>query len=156
MRKYSTLRFKPLGRDRFYNRYYYLDNIGSGYSHGSGKLFVQSPSTADLLILLERDRPETYQHDNKSDNHAPNSNKSNGVLTTSTTINSSVTNQDKKSSSSSTLSCGHGGGLKFVCQLMEHQGLADKATLLKEKIHDMINGTDYEWWEAFDDPDTVK
>ncbi|CAO3617443.1 unnamed protein product [Cunninghamella echinulata] len=155
MRKYSTLRFKPLGRDRFYNRYYYLDNIGSGYSHGSGKLFVQSPSTADLLMLLERDRPETYQSDNKNEINTLNSNKSNGVLTTSATVNSPVTSQDKKSSSSSTLSCGHGGGLKFVCQLMEHQGLADKATLLKEKIHDMINGTDYEWWEAFDDPDTL-
>ncbi|RCH79542.1 hypothetical protein CU097_001680, partial [Rhizopus azygosporus] len=28
LRKYSTHRIKPLGRDKFYNRYYYLDDIG--------------------------------------------------------------------------------------------------------------------------------
>lgn len=146
MRKYSTLRFKPLGRDKFYNRYYYLDNIGSGYSHGSGKLFVQSPSTGDLLTLLERDNPESYQ--NKRDNLNTATNSNNGILTSSSSMNSS--------SSSVISACGYGGGLKFVCQLMKHQGLSDKAELLEEKIHDMINGIDFEWWEAFDEPDTVK
>lgn len=59
MRKYSTHRIKPLGRDKFYNRYYYLDDIGGTLVHGSGKLFVQCPSDTDLLNLKERDEKET-------------------------------------------------------------------------------------------------
>jgi hypothetical protein len=59
MRKYSNHRIKPLGRDKFYNRYYYLDDIGGTLLHGSGKLFVQSPSDTDLMVLLERDAVES-------------------------------------------------------------------------------------------------
>jgi bromodomain adjacent to zinc finger domain protein 1A len=59
MRKYSNHRLKPLGRDKFYNRYYYLDDVGGTLLHGSGKLFVQSPSDTDLMILLERDSIES-------------------------------------------------------------------------------------------------
>ncbi|KAI8373223.1 ATP-utilizing chromatin assembly and remodelling N-terminal-domain-containing protein [Radiomyces spectabilis] len=59
MRKYTTLRIKPLGRDKFYNRYYYMDNIGGASAHGTGKLFIQSPSEIDLLLLMERDEPKT-------------------------------------------------------------------------------------------------
>lgn len=55
MRKYSVNRIKPLGRDKFYNRYYYLDDIGGTLVHGSGKLYVQSPSDTDLMVLQERD-----------------------------------------------------------------------------------------------------
>ncbi|SAL98350.1 hypothetical protein [Absidia glauca] len=114
MRKYSTLRVKPLGRDRFYNRYYYLDNIGGGQHHGSGKLFVQSPSITDLSMLL--------------------------------------TETETPTDAAATSLCGHGGGLRFICQLMKHQGLADKALLLE-------NGIDgeppLEWWESFDDPDSL-
>ncbi|KAI9362262.1 ATP-utilizing chromatin assembly and remodelling N-terminal-domain-containing protein [Pilaira anomala] len=58
MRKYSTHRIKPLGRDKFYNRYYYLDDIGGTLMHGSGKLFVQCPSDTDLLNLKERDQKD--------------------------------------------------------------------------------------------------
>lgn len=55
MRKYSVNRIKPLGRDKFYNRYYYLDDIGGTLVHGSGKLYIQSPSDTDLMVLQERD-----------------------------------------------------------------------------------------------------
>jgi bromodomain adjacent to zinc finger domain protein 1A len=59
MRKYSNHRIKPLGRDKFYNRYYYLDDIGGTLVHGSGKLFVQCPSDTDLINLQERDFVES-------------------------------------------------------------------------------------------------
>ncbi|KAI8977537.1 hypothetical protein BDF20DRAFT_821688 [Mycotypha africana] len=55
MRKYNTLRVRPLGKDRFYNRYYYLDNIGIANTYGSGRLFVNSPSDGDIQLLMERD-----------------------------------------------------------------------------------------------------
>lgn len=51
-----TLRVKPLGRDRFYNRYIYLDNIGTADTYGTGRLYIQSPSEIDIQILRERDR----------------------------------------------------------------------------------------------------
>ncbi|KAG0174583.1 hypothetical protein DFQ28_005738 [Apophysomyces sp. BC1034] len=63
MRRYSTLRIKPLGRDKFYNRYFYLDNIGGASSHGSGRLYVQSPNEIDLMTLMERDEPEPISTD---------------------------------------------------------------------------------------------
>lgn len=56
MKKYMTLRVKPLGRDRFYNRYIYLDNIGTADTYGTGRLYIQSPSEIDIQILRERDR----------------------------------------------------------------------------------------------------
>lgn len=125
MRKYSTLRVKPLGRDRFYNRYYYLDNIGGGHSHGSGKLFVQSPSMADLSMLVTPTKPNTDE-------------------------------TPTDAAAAATSLCGHGGGLRFFCQLMRHQGLADKASLLEHGIDGIINGGDpLEWWESFNDPDSV-
>ncbi|KAF7732000.1 hypothetical protein EC973_007105 [Apophysomyces ossiformis] len=59
MRRYSTLRIKPLGRDKFFNRYFYLDNIGGGSTHGSGRLYIQSPSEIDLMTLRGREEPES-------------------------------------------------------------------------------------------------
>lgn len=56
MRKYMTLRIRPLGRDRFYNRYIYLDNIGTSETYGTGRLYVQSPSEIDIQMMLERER----------------------------------------------------------------------------------------------------
>lgn len=58
MRRYATLRVRSLGRDRFYNKYYYFDNIGGSCIHGTGRLYVQSPSEADLIALTSRDDPE--------------------------------------------------------------------------------------------------
>ncbi|KAI7906927.1 uncharacterized protein BX663DRAFT_494236 [Cokeromyces recurvatus] len=63
MRKYNNHRIKPLGRDKFYNRYYYLDDIGGTLLHGSGRLFVQSPSDTDLMVLQERDSIESIDLD---------------------------------------------------------------------------------------------
>ncbi|KAG1053790.1 hypothetical protein G6F43_004152 [Rhizopus delemar] len=55
MRRYMTLRIRPLGKDRFYNQYMYFDNIGVSNTYGSGRLYVQSPSDADIQLLMERD-----------------------------------------------------------------------------------------------------
>ncbi|KAG1451798.1 hypothetical protein G6F56_007990 [Rhizopus delemar] len=55
MRRYMTLRIRPLGKDRFYNQYLYLDNIGVSNTCGSGRLYVRSPSDADIQLLMERD-----------------------------------------------------------------------------------------------------
>ena len=57
MRKYTTLRIRPLGKDRFYNRYHYLDNIGTSSTYGTGRLYVQGPSDVDIQMIRERDRP---------------------------------------------------------------------------------------------------
>ncbi|KAI8333471.1 ATP-utilizing chromatin assembly and remodelling N-terminal-domain-containing protein [Chlamydoabsidia padenii] len=133
MRKYNTLRLKPLGRDKFYNRYYYLDNIGGGCLHGSGKLFVQSPSPADLAVILASD----IKKDPSTTLTAPTEMKSSSIATGKNTVASL---------------CGHGGGLQFLCSLMEHQGLPDKAALLKTDIDRMVGNDQLEWWESFDDP----
>ncbi|KAI9271320.1 hypothetical protein BY458DRAFT_509658 [Sporodiniella umbellata] len=55
MRRYMTLRIRPLGKDRFYNQYMYLDNIGVSNTYGSGRLYVRSPSDTDIQLLMERD-----------------------------------------------------------------------------------------------------
>lgn len=54
MRRCGTLRFKPLGRDRYYNRYYFFDQVGGGIGHGTGRLYVQGPSDGDMLVMRER------------------------------------------------------------------------------------------------------
>ena len=45
-RKYALPRILPLGRDRFYNKYYYTDCIGVavGEKYGTGRIFVASKS----------------------------------------------------------------------------------------------------------------
>ncbi|KAI9249889.1 hypothetical protein BY458DRAFT_445156, partial [Sporodiniella umbellata] len=60
LRKYNTHRIKPLGRDKFFNRYYYLDDIGGTLLNGTGRLFVQCPSDTDLILIQERDRVESF------------------------------------------------------------------------------------------------
>ncbi|RCH97679.1 hypothetical protein CU098_002438, partial [Rhizopus stolonifer] len=55
MRRYMTLRIRPLGKDRFNNRYYYLDNVGISNTCGSGRLYVHSPSDGDIQLMMERD-----------------------------------------------------------------------------------------------------
>lgn len=50
-----TLRIRPLGKDRFHNRYIYLDNVGVANTHGSGRLYVNSPSDGDIQMMMERD-----------------------------------------------------------------------------------------------------
>ncbi|CAG8824079.1 18433_t:CDS:2, partial [Gigaspora rosea] len=56
-RKYALPRILPLGRDRFYNKYYYTDCIGVavGEKYGTGRIFVETPSTYDLQIMTEKE-----------------------------------------------------------------------------------------------------
>lgn len=55
MRRYMTLRIRPLGKDRFNNRYIYLDNVGVSNTYGSGRLYVSSPTDIDIQMMMERD-----------------------------------------------------------------------------------------------------
>ncbi|KAI8060339.1 hypothetical protein BC940DRAFT_323329 [Gongronella butleri] len=138
MRRYNTLRCKPLGRDKFYHRYYYMDNVGGSFAHGSGRLFVQSPSMADLLMLFDRELPEYYEADSAA--LAANAADS--------------TEQDSKKAAIAA-EAGYGGGYAFICQLMDGQGLSDKAALLKSHLASIKEGEHFEWWESFDDPESL-
>lgn len=59
----GAIRVKPLGRDRFYNRIWWFDGmgsaslIGSGGSiqYGAGRIFVQGPSEFDIEVLERRE-----------------------------------------------------------------------------------------------------
>ncbi|KAG2173015.1 hypothetical protein INT44_006988, partial [Umbelopsis vinacea] len=66
MRRYMTLRIRPLGRDRFYNRYFYLDNIGGAVGDGSGRLYIQNPSYADIRLILNRKPTELAGYGSES------------------------------------------------------------------------------------------
>ncbi|KAF9908286.1 hypothetical protein EC991_009930 [Linnemannia zychae] len=48
-RRYSIARVRPLGKDRFYNRYWYFDDITM--DHGTDRIYVQSPSFLDLEVM---------------------------------------------------------------------------------------------------------
>ncbi|KAF9133138.1 hypothetical protein BGW39_010467 [Mortierella sp. 14UC] len=48
-RRYGIARVRPLGKDRFYNRYWYFDGITM--DHGTDRLYVQSPSFLDLEVM---------------------------------------------------------------------------------------------------------
>ncbi|ORX45123.1 hypothetical protein DM01DRAFT_1340205 [Hesseltinella vesiculosa] len=61
IRRFSTLRFRLLGKDRFFNRYYYLDNVGA-LEHGTGRLFVQSPCDSDVMEMVCRDQMLLEEH----------------------------------------------------------------------------------------------
>ncbi|KAF9366403.1 hypothetical protein BGX34_003360 [Mortierella sp. NVP85] len=52
MRRYAVARVKPLGKDRFFNRYWYFDSITM--DHGTDQIYVQSPSFLDLEIVRAR------------------------------------------------------------------------------------------------------
>ncbi|KAJ7130061.1 chromatin remodeling complex protein [Mycena crocata] len=57
-----TIRVKPLGKDRFHNRIWWFDGMGSGSlvgsggvtQYGAGRLFIQGPSEFDLDLLVAR------------------------------------------------------------------------------------------------------
>ena len=59
----GSVRVKPLGRDRFYNRIWWFDGmgaaslVGSGgtVQYGTGRVFVQGPSEFDVEILQRRE-----------------------------------------------------------------------------------------------------
>ncbi|KAI0094698.1 chromatin remodeling complex protein [Irpex rosettiformis] len=59
----GAVRVKPLGRDRFYNRVWWFDGMGSALlignggsvQYGTGRIFVQGPSEHDVEILQRRE-----------------------------------------------------------------------------------------------------
>jgi bromodomain adjacent to zinc finger domain protein 1A len=59
----GSVRVKPMGKDRFYNRIWWFDGMGSASLHGSGgivqygtgRLFIQGPSVFDQEILDRRE-----------------------------------------------------------------------------------------------------
>jgi bromodomain adjacent to zinc finger domain protein 1A len=59
----GSVRVKPLGKDRFYNRIWWFDGMGSAsllgsggiVQYGTGRLFVQGPSAFDQEILDRRE-----------------------------------------------------------------------------------------------------
>ncbi|KAI9062985.1 chromatin remodeling complex protein [Trametes sanguinea] len=59
----GSVRVKPLGRDRFYNRVWWFDGmgaaslIGSGgtVQYGTGRIFLQGPSEFDVEVLRRRE-----------------------------------------------------------------------------------------------------
>lgn len=61
----GSIRVKPLGRDRFFNRVWWFDGLGSATvigsggvtQYGTGRLFLQGPSEFDL-DLLQRKRKQ--------------------------------------------------------------------------------------------------
>ena len=60
-RHQQVMRVRPLGKDRFFNRYWYFDGIGTmelldeeeNHVYGTGCLFVQGPSEQDRMLACE-------------------------------------------------------------------------------------------------------
>lgn len=50
----TSTRIRPLGKDRFFCRYWWLDGLG-GASCSTGKLYVQKPSELDQEVLVKRE-----------------------------------------------------------------------------------------------------
>jgi len=67
------VRVKPLGRDRFFNRIWWFDGMGSASLvgnggtalYGSGRLFIQGPSEFDLELLQKRQLEENEDIDSR-------------------------------------------------------------------------------------------
>ncbi|EPQ60860.1 hypothetical protein GLOTRDRAFT_135465 [Gloeophyllum trabeum ATCC 11539] len=65
----GAIRVKPLGRDRFFNRIWWFDGMGSGsllasggsVQYGTGRIFVQGPSEFDAEILGRRDEKDVLE-----------------------------------------------------------------------------------------------
>ncbi|KAJ7275336.1 chromatin remodeling complex protein [Mycena haematopus] len=57
-----SIRVKPLGKDRFHNRIWWFDGMGSGSlvgsggvtQYGAGRIFMQGPSEIDMDLLVAR------------------------------------------------------------------------------------------------------
>lgn len=58
----GVVRVKPLGQDRFHNRIWWFDGMGSAsllgsggvVQYGTGRIFLQGPSEMDLELMLKR------------------------------------------------------------------------------------------------------
>jgi len=65
----GAIRVKPLGRDRFYNRIWWFDGMGSAslvasggsVQYGTGRIFIQGPSEFDVENLGRRDDKEVME-----------------------------------------------------------------------------------------------
>lgn len=69
-RNYGVARCRPLGKDRFFNRYWWFDGVGGmsldsknaanhgGASYGTARLFVQGPSSEDWTYACHREGAE--------------------------------------------------------------------------------------------------
>ena len=63
----GAVRVKPLGRDRFYNRIWWFDGMGSAsligsggtVQYGTGRIFIQGPSEFDIEVVQRRDEDVT-------------------------------------------------------------------------------------------------
>jgi len=70
----GAVRVKPLGRDRFYNRIWWFDGMGSASligsggvaQYGAGRIFVQGPSEFDV-DFLERRKDEDIEERRKEE-----------------------------------------------------------------------------------------
>ena len=81
-RKWSgVVRLKPLGKDRFHNRYWWFDGVGSSpliasggaVVYGAGRLFIQGPTEADLDAMerKQRDDPSFSLIERRRDQEGP-------------------------------------------------------------------------------------
>lgn len=65
----GSVRVKAMGRDRFYNRIWWFDGMGSAsllgsggtVQYGTGRLFVQGPSEFDVEMLQQREPGEVEE-----------------------------------------------------------------------------------------------
>lgn len=59
----GAIRVKPMGKDRFHNRIWWFDGLGSAsllgsggvVQYGAGRVFVQGPTHMDLELMSKRD-----------------------------------------------------------------------------------------------------
>lgn len=59
----GAVRVKPLGKDRFHNRIWWFDGMGSAsllgsggvVQYGTGRIFIQGPSEMDLELMLKKE-----------------------------------------------------------------------------------------------------
>lgn len=62
----GAIRVKPMGKDRFHNRIWWFDGLGSGSLQGSGgvvqygtaRIFVQGPTEMDLEMMSKREEDD--------------------------------------------------------------------------------------------------
>ncbi|KAF9437302.1 hypothetical protein BGZ76_001308 [Entomortierella beljakovae] len=65
VRRFAIARVRPLGKDRFYNRYWYFDGITM--NHGTDRVYVQTPSFLDLETIRSRSDKEKILKRNKTE-----------------------------------------------------------------------------------------
>lgn len=69
-RAQGVARIRPLGKDRFYNRIWWFDGLGSAsligaggtVFYGTGRIFIQGPDEFDLARLQRRETEEKDVH----------------------------------------------------------------------------------------------